>query len=41
MVSRLADQPVPTVRDQLVAAVRAWTNTQEDDMSVVVVRRLE
>jgi DNA-binding LacI/PurR family transcriptional regulator/serine phosphatase RsbU (regulator of sigma subunit) len=41
IVSRLADQPVTSIRDQLVAAVRAWTKTQEDDMSVVVVRRLE
>jgi DNA-binding LacI/PurR family transcriptional regulator/serine phosphatase RsbU (regulator of sigma subunit) len=41
IVQKLADQPVLTVRDQLVAAVRAWTHTQEDDMSVVVVRRLE
>lgn len=39
IVERVADQPVQSVRDHIVAAVRSWTQTQEDDVSLVVVRR--
>lgn len=39
IVERVADQSVQAVRDHLVAAVRSWTQTQEDDVSLVVVRR--
>jgi DNA-binding LacI/PurR family transcriptional regulator/serine phosphatase RsbU (regulator of sigma subunit) len=41
IVERLADRPVEVIRDQLIEAVRSWTAAQEDDMSVVVVRRLK
>ncbi|HXX67014.1 MAG TPA: substrate-binding domain-containing protein [Polyangiaceae bacterium] len=39
IVERVSDQPVQSVRDHLVAAVRSWTQTQEDDVSLIVVRR--
>lgn len=39
IVERVADQSVQSIRDHLVAAVRSWTQKQEDDVSVLVVRR--
>ena len=40
IVERVADLPVAAIRDHLVDAVRSWMAIQEDDMSVVVIRRL-
>jgi len=40
VIERVADQPVAGVRDHLVGAVRSWTASQDDDMSVVVIRRI-
>jgi sigma-B regulation protein RsbU (phosphoserine phosphatase) len=41
IIERVADQPVQSIRDHLVSAVRTWTTTQEDDISVLVIRRTE
>jgi sigma-B regulation protein RsbU (phosphoserine phosphatase) len=41
ILERVADQPVQSIRDHLVSAVRTWTTTQEDDISVLVIRRTE
>ncbi|MGA3119451.1 MAG: SpoIIE family protein phosphatase [Polyangiaceae bacterium] len=40
IVERVADQPVQAIRDHLISAVRRWTKVQEDDVSLIVVRRL-
>jgi sigma-B regulation protein RsbU (phosphoserine phosphatase) len=40
IVNRVADEPVQTIRDHLLAAAQSWATTQEDDMSIVVVRRV-
>jgi sigma-B regulation protein RsbU (phosphoserine phosphatase) len=41
IVERVATEPVESIRDHLMDAVRSWAVKQEDDMSVVVVRCVE
>jgi sigma-B regulation protein RsbU (phosphoserine phosphatase) len=41
IVQHVADEPVLSIRDHLIAAVRSWAVVQEDDMSVVVIRRTD
>ena len=33
------DEPVATVRDRVIEAVQAWQDKQDDDISIVVIRR--
>jgi phosphoserine phosphatase RsbU/P len=38
VVARLAKEPVETIRDGLLAEVRAWMPTQEDDLTFLIAR---
>lgn len=40
IVERVADQSATAIRDHLTAAVRSWMVAQEDDVSILVIRRL-
>ncbi len=39
IVESVAEEPVEAIRDHLIAAVKSWLVAQEDDISVVVIRR--
>ena len=41
IVARVVDQPTADIRDHLVDTVRRWAATQEDDVTVLVVRRTD
>ena len=41
IVERAANRPPADIRDQLVGAARLWADTQEDDVTVLVVRRTD
>jgi sigma-B regulation protein RsbU (phosphoserine phosphatase) len=38
-VARMAKEPIETIRDRLLAELRTWTPTQEDDLTFLIARQ--